>query len=44
MDTPGDASGSFTANGDLVNMVKASQNTQQQPNIFVEPQSISSTQ
>ena len=36
MDPPSDASGSNTATGDPVNMVEASQNTEQEPNASVE--------
>ena len=44
MENIGDARGSSTTTSDPVNMVEASQNTQQQTNAFIEPQSIPATQ
>ena len=44
MENSSDASGRSTATGDHVNMVKASENTQQQITASVKPQSIPATE
>ena len=43
MDPPGDASGSNTTTGDPVNMVQASQNTEQEPNTSIEQSTITAS-
>ena len=43
MDPPSDASGSNTATGDPVNMVKASQNIEQEPNASVEQSTVTAS-
>ena len=43
MDPPCDVSGSNTATGDPVNMVEASQNTEQEPNASVEQSTVTAS-
>ena len=43
MDPPGDASGNNTATIDPVNVMEASQNTEQEPNAFVEQSTVTTS-